>query len=152
MDPERPDIREIHYQDLEQEDAVDSPGPRPGRRLALAILLSAFVGTAGVGVCFLLIYRDLTARRQPQAGAVLPGATSPQKRLSREDFKQLVLGKGQYEVLRAVGKPARSQESPRDIIWIYEKVTFDPVTGKTDLQATVYFDHRFPWANTVTFD
>jgi hypothetical protein len=57
----------------------------------------------------------------------------------RDEFGKLVQGKTQEEVLKAVGKPDRTQSAGDRVYWYYNKITKDPVKNKIDSRAQVLF-------------
>lgn len=69
-------------------------------------------------------------------------------RVTRDKFRELVLGKSMGEVLAIFGKPARTDEMSH-IFWTYHGRTFDPVTGRGDWSASVQFSDGF--ADRVDF-
>lgn len=58
----------------------------------------------------------------------------------RADFKAAVEGKSQTEVESLLGKPDKTSETGGVVRWDYHQRTRDPVTGKTDASADVFFD------------
>lgn len=66
--------------------------------------------------------------------------TSSHNVQSKEEFRQLVIGKTEQEVLAAVGKPTNTQDYGRDIVWYYQQCFRDPITGKW-LTAQVTFEN-----------
>jgi hypothetical protein len=68
------------------------------------------------------------------------GTTATAKRVyGRREFEALVKGKTKPQVIDLLGKPeAGSGGSPEG--WMYKEVTRDPVTGKIDSSAWVWFD------------
>ena len=76
------------------------------------------------------------------AGCPAPKATAPASKaaatLTRDEFKAKVMGKTAAEVIAAVGKPDDTSEGAIRT-WKYRDRTTDPVTGKTDALAFVYF-------------
>lgn len=69
--------------------------------------------------------------------------------MERETFREAVISRSADEVHRAVGRPD-STSGPGDYeLWSYEGRTFDPVTGKSDLTANVFFKNGR--ADSVSF-
>lgn len=67
--------------------------------------------------------------------------TPEKKTYTREEFSKLVVGKNPAEVLEAVGKPDSTAGSSRgDQHWSYNRITVDPITGKIDSSAMVFFE------------
>jgi outer membrane protein assembly factor BamE (lipoprotein component of BamABCDE complex) len=64
-----------------------------------------------------------------------------QKLLTREEFKQLILGKTEDEVLAAAGKPSSTSQADDATYWHYADRTRDPVTGEADSDVQVVFKH-----------
>jgi outer membrane protein assembly factor BamE (lipoprotein component of BamABCDE complex) len=88
------------------------------------------LGVGGVGTVMLFGALALTAGRQVETR---PTQTEPANKLyTRDEFRQLLMGKTMEEVLKAIGKPNSTAESPPDTYWYYRGITYDPVTGKTD--------------------
>jgi hypothetical protein len=72
----------------------------------------------------------------------LDGMDGPavKKTWTREEFKAAVMGKTEAEVVAAVGKPDTTlDDGGGKIMWRYLSLTVDPVTGKTDYAANVWF-------------
>jgi len=67
-------------------------------------------------------------------------ASSPVKKTySREEFKALVMGKTEKEVIDALGKPDRTSPGEFGTYWYYEEKTVDPINGKVDRHAQIVF-------------
>jgi outer membrane protein assembly factor BamE (lipoprotein component of BamABCDE complex) len=65
----------------------------------------------------------------------------PEKKIyTRNEFRNLVVGKTGDEVLRAVGKPESTQDMGSGQYWYYREMTKDPVTDKIDASAQVIFE------------
>jgi hypothetical protein len=95
-----------------------------------AALLIAAVGTAGFVAAFgWYSTQARTTTSQPTAKKVW----------TRDEFKALVVGKNPTEIEAAVGKPDSTNEFAGSVRWRYKERTTDPVTGKTDLSADVFF-------------
>ncbi len=62
------------------------------------------------------------------------------RKYTRDEFKQLVVGKSRDEVIALLGKPKTTQQVGGVDFWEYPGRTTDPVTGKTDHNAQVEFD------------
>jgi hypothetical protein len=90
-------------------------------------------------VCFALLpLLSLACYRPPATTA--PAAQAPVARVyTREEFKALVLGKTEAEVIETVGRPDETNEGVTSHGWIYKRRTKDPVTGKTDAVASIFF-------------
>jgi hypothetical protein len=66
----------------------------------------------------------------------------PEKKVfSREEFRRLVLGKTESEVIAAVGRPESTHELGQAgrSFWIYHNLTRDPVSGNVDVSTHVTF-------------
>ena len=63
---------------------------------------------------------------------------------SREEFRSLVEGRNEEQVLVALGKPAGVREFGSFVYWDYEDPIFDNVTGTVSMRQQVMFreDHR----------
>lgn len=61
-------------------------------------------------------------------------------KMSRDEFRNAYMGKTKDEVLKALGKPKRTDENQSIYhLWEYGGYTIDKVTGKKDRQTFVYF-------------
>lgn len=58
---------------------------------------------------------------------------------SREEFKTMVVGLTEDEVIQKVGKPDRTSESAGIRYWSYHGITRDPVADKIDPLVVVWF-------------
>lgn len=56
----------------------------------------------------------------------------------REDFRNMVMGKTQQEVIRAVGRPDNTNDLGSLVFWHYDMGAKDPASGKID-DVTVIF-------------
>jgi hypothetical protein len=117
----------------DDDSAEFDPPPRrggfPAWLLVLLIVGGGFVLCGGVGVVAVVMSR-------------VTGQTEPTKRTyTREEFRTLVMGKTEAEVIAAVGRP----ESTSDIgdgrpHWVYQGVTRDTVSGKIDGMIFLHFE------------
>ena len=57
----------------------------------------------------------------------------------RDEFRSLLVGKTEAEVLDLVGRPDSTQDAAAGRAWYYDRRTRDPVTGKTDARVQVLF-------------
>lgn len=73
---------------------------------------------------------------RPAASSTTSVAT---KTFSRDEFKQLVIGKTEAEVKAAVGGPDKTSDNGHAVCWEYKQRTVDPTTGKTDRLILVFF-------------
>jgi hypothetical protein len=76
-------------------------------------------------------------RTTPPAGGV--AATAANTRATRDDFRTWCTGRTRDEVTAELGRPSRTTETGNYTVWVYERVTYDPATGKTDAQASLWF-------------
>lgn len=60
-------------------------------------------------------------------------------KFDRNEFQSLVIGKTQDEILRNVGRPDRTKTVLWGEFWEYDRKTIDPISGKQDRLAEVYF-------------
>jgi hypothetical protein len=75
-------------------------------------------------------------------GASGGSATTPaaKKTYTREQFKNLIIGKNQEGVIAAVGKPDTTQEFGGEPTWYYNGIATDPVTGKVGDAQLIFKD------------
>jgi hypothetical protein len=96
----------------------------------LALCLTVAVGVAG----FVMLARSPAKPPPPPTAAAV-------KPLTRQQFKEKVMGKTPEAVLKAVGKPAGTRGDAKDDgTWTYEEVALDPISGRVDF--TTYVDFR----------
>ncbi len=108
-----------------------------------------------LAIILIVILKDkktqTTVRNQnpPTAVAKSPNWLNPKtpeksepvvKLMNRKEFTDKVFGKTPNEVLEAVGKPFDTNGSENDQVWTYYDRTTDPITGKTDGVAVVWFE------------
>jgi hypothetical protein len=74
--------------------------------------------------------REAKAKEQP----------GKNRKYTRDEFKNLVVGKSKSEVVALLGRPKATQQSGDLELWDYPNRTTDPVTGKTDDVAQVEFE------------
>lgn len=60
--------------------------------------------------------------------------------MSRDEFRNAVMGKTMTEVIQAVGRPDTTQDIGIIQCWYYEHRTKDTITGKVDFHAQVTFE------------
>ncbi len=77
------------------------------------------------------------------------GKQPVRKTYTRDQFRQLVIGKTPDEVIKAVGKPDRTQDFAGTRAWYYDRITTDPITGKVDRTSQVIFEQGV--ADRVTY-
>jgi hypothetical protein len=88
------------------------------------------VGALGAAGC-----KDRTT---PAAGVA---ATEADNRATRDDFRARFTGKSEDEVTAELGRPSQTTEVGNYTVWVYERVSYDPASGKTDPQASLWFRH-----------
>ena len=79
---------------------------------------------------------SLACYRPPATTGPAAQVTPAARVYTREEFKALVLGKTEAEVIEAVGRPDRTDGAG---MWVYRNRTRDLVTGKTDGTIRVFF-------------
>ena len=79
-------------------------------------------------LAFLFLVLTLTACYQPS----VPTTQKAKTVYSRDEFRKLVIGKTQDEVIKAVGKPFKTHDDPSNVFWMYQGITFDPVSDNHD--------------------
>lgn len=106
-----------------------------------ALVIGLIVGGAALGL-FLLISAAvavLVLRDGKSAGTT--GAAGVQAgKMTRDEFKAAYMGKTKDEVLKALGRPYRTDENDRDHLWEYKGFTVDQVTGKPDSRTCIWFN------------
>ena len=60
---------------------------------------------------------------------------------TRQEFRDLVMGKTPGEVRTLLGPPKKETESPKRVVWYYQERTTDPATSKLDREAQVVFEN-----------
>jgi hypothetical protein len=93
----------------------------------------------GVGGFVLLLLFVVGVEQLGSSNKTNHGAGS-QKIYLREEFRAMLLGKTQDEVLEIVGKPESTSDSGDLSSWHYKRITKDPVTDKIDSIVFVHFD------------
>ena len=64
-----------------------------------------------------------------------------QKLLTRDEFKQKIMGKTEDEVLAPAGRPSTTSQEASMSYWHYADRTKDPLTGEADSDVQVVFQH-----------
>lgn len=98
-------------------------------------VIGGFVLWVAVGDAAADLGKDIQ-RQQQQGEQKRP--TKP-----RDEFKALVMGKEEHEVIKILGKPEANMEKWGDEggdSWRYDRVSLDPTAGKIDGSAWVNFD------------
>jgi hypothetical protein len=90
-----------------------------------------FLGTACLALAVLLLC--CWGRKEPPRPEPEPPI------YSRDEFKDLLMGKTAGEVIAAVGEPFRTSEDSDTAYWHYRRRTRDPITGKIDSDVQVVF-------------
>src|ERR1700722_14314287 len=73
---------------------------------------------------------QLEKTEMPKPPVFNPGKAEPgTKCYTRDEFRKLVVGKTQDEVLSLLGKPTRTTDGPFTC-WNYSKITIDPISEK----------------------
>lgn len=104
--------------------------PPGSRRWPLAV--SAF----GLGSLFTAVLAAGLSSGVPGCGGPPPGTPAGTVR-PRPEFTRLVMGKGEAEVVAAVGPPDSTSEDDGTKFWHYKGRTRDPLTGATDTDVQV---------------
>lgn len=112
----------------------DRPRSR-GNRTALIVVLSVigvlFVGCSGATALYYYV----------AATAVRARPTEPAKKTwTRQEFRDMLMGKTKEEVLSLAGKPYETVEPGEGNYWMYDGITIDPINGKTDSLTWVRFN------------
>ena len=98
--------------------------------------------TTTVTVCLLLCGLLLACGGKldvkPNAGGQADGKAKPRP---REELQTLLTGKTKDEVIKAMGRPERTNDILGTETWTYHEASFDPVSQKTDHRMTLWFDN-----------
>ena len=92
-----------------------------------------------LAVCLALLPCFSLACYRPPATTPPAAQVSAAKVYTREEFKALVIGKTEAEVIEAMGRPDNASEIGTAKSWGYTHRTTDPVTGKADAEASIFF-------------
>lgn len=96
-------------------------------------ILAVVIGLAGCG--------KVADEKGTKGGDHVPKAEPAEKKVySRDEFRALIMGKSQDEVIKAVGKPEMTQDLSGDVYWNFSNVTRDSVTGEVDGNVQVVFE------------
>jgi len=107
-----------------------------------SVLLVVVAGCAVLGFAFTRAVQVADEAVQAEAEARPDAAKGETKRVyTRQEFRELVMGKTPDEVIAAVGKPDRTADDDNSQVWRYDERTRDPVTGKADDNTHVYFEN-----------
>ncbi|MFT3880695.1 MAG: hypothetical protein QM703_13650 [Gemmatales bacterium] len=96
------------------------------RYLLLAVMLVSLVGCETK-----LVPAPVITNAQSAPLAVAPSKPA-KKTYTREEFKKLVVGMNQDEVMGLLGNPESTTEISGQPVWRYEQITVDPITNKAD--------------------
>lgn len=95
-------------------------------------------------LCMWVVALSVGCAEKPSGGLPSPadhGSKSAEKKVYlRDEFRSLVMGKTTDEVLAAVGKPDRTQDSGSTFFWQYNNLAKDPITGEIDSTTQVTFE------------
>lgn len=104
--------------------------------LIAAACLALLVVVCGGGA---VLFFAMTWRVKDAAERIHAEKAEAAKRMTREEFRKLLVGKTKDEVIAAVGRPEQTSDGVMSL-WSYYDRTVDPVTGKVDAVAHVHFD------------
>jgi len=128
----------------ERDDYDDQPRRRPGLSPVLIVLLVfGGLGVLGTLACCGFWLFSWSAPR-PMGGPAAVQVNGPARAggttrvYTRQEFRELVVGKTEAEVIEAVGKPDSTTDGD-GAVWTYRNRTKDPATGETDPRASVHF-------------
>ena len=105
--------------------------PQSQLPLILAVVGGLLLLLAGCAVVGLIVF----TRTKPGPAPVIES----RKTFTREEFKAAVLGKTKDQILTLLGKPD-STSGGRSDGWSYNRITVDPISGKTDTRTWVWFN------------
>ena len=128
----------------EDDDYAPPPRRTGGNGLVIGILVGVgavlLLGVAACAGVFFIGMRgvqqvaDEAEARQEKARQAKEAALP-----TREQFESKWLGKNKNDVLAGLGKPKSTDKSGGREFWEYLGLTRDAVTGKTDLDTTLWF-------------
>lgn len=67
--------------------------------------------------------------------------TESRKTWTREEFREMVIGKTKEEVIEILGRPAQTIEVTDMITFVYRDTTYDTISQKIDYQSHVIFEN-----------
>lgn len=139
--------------DDDDEGYDDRPASRSqgGTPVAVWVLLGVAVAGAGALALGVVAVIASQAERQQRQTEQQQQQTEPVGKLyTRDEFRKLLMGKTMDEVLKAIGKPESTSDTPdRNPTWYYKNITHDPLTKETD--STTYVDFRRGRVEDVRF-
>lgn len=141
--------------DRYEDDFAPPPKPRPNTVLYVVLAVFGVVLLTCIGGPLLLTFlwadmanRDRQAQQEIAQRAEAEAETSAKaeaiarkaKAYPRDEFRDLVMGKTEGEVLDRIGDPDRKEDKGADdLTYFYDQKTLDPTTGKTDASIVVKF-------------
>ena len=112
-----------------------------------------WIGAGAFGFMVLLMCIGIASQSSHDGGANHGGGKTTESTqtgiMTRDEFRRTVMGKTPDQVVKAVGRPNRTQEFA-GMAWVYDERTKDPVTGNVDTFAIVAFHGGVVW--NVTCD
>lgn len=101
----------------------------------------SLLGLALLSVAFIACGFGSKGSAPNGSGAPAVSETPAKKVYTREEFKALVVGKSQDEIMKLLGRPAKTSEYGDGTTgWKYEGITVDPISQKMDNTAYADFD------------
>ena len=128
----------------EGDDRPAEAGPRLASTIALLVICGVLVLVAGGAVVFVLVMDDAS---EPVAAIGTPGAgfdavvdARPRRMYTRDEFRELVVGKTRAEVAAALGDQKHGEVPQPSGPWHFAGLTVDPDTGRPDFDTVIVFD------------
>ena len=129
----------------------DRPSParaRGGGNAVLWVVLGVAAALVllcgGGGVFAVLKVREAAQRVQAEIRAAEEQrANDPKNKVyTRDEFRALLMGKTEQEVIDLVGRPDSTDDNrgPDRKVYTYKRRTHDPISSSDDLHAYVYFE------------
>lgn len=140
------------------DDGVDDFGQRPQARpsaspvLVIALVVGGLLLVGAVACGGLALFWTRSADRaaneqaaivaEAEGARVVAAATAKAARVyTRDQFREMVMGRSPGEVRTLLGPPTKERESPKRVVWHYRERTTDPATSKLDPEAQVVFEN-----------